>query len=822
MDGGALATAVLAHIGGMPARAAFDALLERGEHDVAERLFEVCAELRERDGAILARKLESARVGSAEVVRQRITRLSRRAEAAGVPFEQPDTAALVGRSRSRVAAAEDVLVSLERELDAQVDALAHELEQRITEQEQGQKQEQEQEQAVDEGFAAARVRALLAAGELVTARALLNREPIGVLIPEAVTPLPVWDRDWAPETLLEYHLDPVVRRPPEFAAWQAADDDAKALLAAFDRLSREPSREAAEGFANTLGRFLGASGKGAEGSRVGGGYYTYFDGLFSSEPFSGLRPTGRVDLYVADPEVTTVAAELAAQGPIVAVGPGLVVTGYTDRQTVGVLCLRDLLRLAVLRTDRRAGLLGILAGQWPVEAFIGNSPAALGRVLGDDADVAWRTLRWITRLSLHGGASMVQVMENCTGMEPELLWVMLRYAQAATVPATQDGLWVAETGGWRGDEALVHALRAELLARCGEQAAQAAWWASLTVCDTEDGCLTREDLADSAELCSTWTAAKAQVLAGAETLVARGLLELVRRDAEAVPTAPETADVSAGEEDSTCLRVPLSGVVRALIPMAERELTGLLEEMERAEGSDLMEGDTASAGDDCPPTFPGWTTWHRNRFAPVPSYLRYIEAETQGADADELAAVAVLADRELHQNSPDDLVAGSVSENADLGAVLAALAAECQEQYPTVRLDLRCPERLGVAVPEPVLRAVLYEVMDNAAEVVAGRGDGLMQVSVVLESPEVLVEVRDNGPGLPADVRARRIFQPEWTTRGSGRGWGLHRVKRFLRALETLTVETDADVLTSSHPALTGAALQLVLPEHEADPPSAT
>ncbi|GHC50314.1 hypothetical protein GCM10010309_06540 [Streptomyces violaceochromogenes] len=814
LDAGVLADAVLAHVGGLSPRATFDTLLDRGEHDAAEQLLKGCADLREHDGGLLERRLESARAGSAEVVRQRVTALTRRAEAAGVPVAELDTTELVERARSRLAEVEEVLSPLERDLGRQVEKHAAELEATVA------RQEREAaavgpaataDRPAGEGFATERVRSLLAAGELVSARALLNREPIGVPVPEAVTPLPVWDGNWTEENLLEYHLNRAARRPPEFHAWQAADDDAKHLLATFDNLSRQPSAEAAEDFANALGRFLGAPGEEAVARRIDGGWFTFFDGLFDSDLFAGLRPTGRVDLYVADPETTVLQPSLAADGPVVAVGPGLVVTGYTDRQSVAVLSLRDVLRLAVLRADRAAALLGVLARQWPVEVLIGNHPAALDKILGEDPDAAWRTLRWITRLSLGGDASAVQVMENCTSMDPGLLWVMLRHAQGMDLSASRDGLWTARSGGWRKDEALLHSLRAELLTRCGEPAAQAAWWAALAVCDDRDGDVSRGDVADCAEVCSTWTAARGRVMTGLHALQARGLL------VPAQDAAETGSGFAAGESGTTRFRVPLSGAVRALITTAEREVTALLEEMERAEKPHPGEVEAAGGAEDGATAMSAWTVWHRNRFAPVPSYIAYIEAEGRGAGTDELAAIAALADRELQEVSAEELIPRAAPVATDLSRVMAALAAEYQGEYGTIRLDLRCPTSLWVDVPEPVLRNVLYEVWDNAAEEVADRGDGIVQVVVTLDSPEVLVRVQDNGPGLPAEARARRIFQPEWTTRGSGRGRGLPRVRKFLRSLTTTTVEADVEVVSSSHPALTGAALQLVLPEGETD-----
>ncbi|MFD9407589.1 ATP-binding protein [Streptomyces sp. NPDC059989] len=818
LDGDLLAEAVLVHVGGVSPRAAFDALLEKGEHDAAEQLLADDTPADGHQAELLSRRLEEAREADAVSVRQRVSELARRANAAGVAFESPDMASLMERSRSRSAAAEAALSTLEGEIGERIEAFAGRLERIVAEQEQAVAggAARTDDHHAGEDVAASRVRALLRAGELVAAQALLNREPLGAPIPEALAPLPEWDREWTPETLLAYHLNPTMRRPPEFATWKAADEDAERLLAAFDRLNRETSPDAAEGFADALGRFLGGPGDGAVANRIEGGFFTFFDGLFDDEPLSGLRPTGRIDLYVADPGTTTPPAELAAHGPHVAVGPDLLTTGYSDRAAGAVLSLRDLLRLAVLKADRGARALGLLARQWPVEALVGDSPAALGRTLGTEPDGAWRTLRWITFLSLGGGTPTVQAMEHCTGMDPGLLRAMLRYAETVVDRSAHTDLWAAETGGWRKDPALLHALRSELLALCGDPAARAAWWAALALCDTEDGLVARADLGEWAEMSSGWAGAKTEVLQGTAMLVERGLLVPAQPGGDRGPALLAADAEPAVAEEGEALRVPLCGAVRALRPSAETELGALLEEMQRADALGGAADDTAAATAPVPAVPHAWTAWHRNRFAPVPSYAGRVDAEQRGADTEEPSALAV---EELLDHSPEDLVERATPQVADLGTVLAELTARCREQYPDLHVDLRCPPSVWVEVPEPVLRAVLYEVLDNAAEALAGRGTGLVQVSVSQESPEVLVEVQDNGPGLPAEARGRRVFQAGWTTRGPDRGWGLHRVRKLLRALPETAVEAQVEVFRSAHPALTGAALRLVLPELESPRP---
>jgi len=63
--------------------------------------------------------------------------------------------------------------------------------------------------------------------------------------------------------------------------------------------------------------------------------------------------------------------------------------------------------------------------------------------------------------------------------------------------------------------------------------------------------------------------------------------------------------------------------------------------------------------------------------------------------------------------------------------------------------------------------------MDNAVDAMHGRGELTLRTS--LKDQTVVVEIEDNGPGIPPDIQ-QRIFEPFFTTKppGSGTGLGLH------------------------------------------------
>jgi signal transduction histidine kinase len=70
------------------------------------------------------------------------------------------------------------------------------------------------------------------------------------------------------------------------------------------------------------------------------------------------------------------------------------------------------------------------------------------------------------------------------------------------------------------------------------------------------------------------------------------------------------------------------------------------------------------------------------------------------------------------------------------------------------------------------LNQVWTNLIDNAVQAMAGRPDARLTLRSALDGDMVRVEVCDNGPGIPAEIK-QRVFEPFFTTKPVGQGTGL-------------------------------------------------
>ena len=98
------------------------------------------------------------------------------------------------------------------------------------------------------------------------------------------------------------------------------------------------------------------------------------------------------------------------------------------------------------------------------------------------------------------------------------------------------------------------------------------------------------------------------------------------------------------------------------------------------------------------------------------------------------------------------------------------------------------PDRCGGAWVTKGTRVLVQGILDNAAD--AMKDGGKLGIRLARDNDYVLVEISDNGPGIPKEIQSK-IFEPFFTTKGVGEGTGLgldiaYRIIRKIKGLITV------------------------------------
>ncbi len=126
-----------------------------------------------------------------------------------------------------------------------------------------------------------------------------------------------------------------------------------------------------------------------------------------------------------------------------------------------------------------------------------------------------------------------------------------------------------------------------------------------------------------------------------------------------------------------------------------------------------------------------------------------------------------LASREEGLGGPVDL--RSLIEDIVLEAV--------QDGHAKIKLEEEGLDRLPtIHGVETEVRGMIHALATNAAE--ACGDNGLIQIRAHGQGDQVVIEVRDDGPGLAEEVR-RQLFSPHVTTKPRGAGMGLYLTHRI-------------------------------------------
>jgi signal transduction histidine kinase len=144
---------------------------------------------------------------------------------------------------------------------------------------------------------------------------------------------------------------------------------------------------------------------------------------------------------------------------------------------------------------------------------------------------------------------------------------------------------------------------------------------------------------------------------------------------------------------------------------------------------------------------------------------------------DETDKVTAQLNEFINYSRPRELRRSVLALNSVVGEVVRALNYDIEENHIQVGIQ---GDPLSIEADEQLLRQVLFNLLLNAIQAVGKEGE----IQILMQrngAAEAMLEVRDNGPGVPSDRRTE-IFKPYFTTQQKGTGLGLAIVQQIVRA----------------------------------------
>jgi signal transduction histidine kinase len=103
-------------------------------------------------------------------------------------------------------------------------------------------------------------------------------------------------------------------------------------------------------------------------------------------------------------------------------------------------------------------------------------------------------------------------------------------------------------------------------------------------------------------------------------------------------------------------------------------------------------------------------------------------------------------------------------------------------EQKNVDLDLQLPdERFHILGDKNHLIRVFNNLVINAIQAIPSDRRGRIHVSLYRKDKMAVVQIGDNGGGIPAEIQ-QRVFEPNFTTKTSGSGLGLAICKKIIEA----------------------------------------
>jgi signal transduction histidine kinase len=193
--------------------------------------------------------------------------------------------------------------------------------------------------------------------------------------------------------------------------------------------------------------------------------------------------------------------------------------------------------------------------------------------------------------------------------------------------------------------------------------------------------------------------------------------------------------------------------------------------------------------------------------AALPAAVRWLGALAQApvliqTASEATARISKLIDAVKQYSFMDQAPRGDVDVNEGIESTLTILGHKLKQGTVVVERDLD-PELPRIEAHGSELNQLWTNLLDNAIDAV--EGNGTIRVTSRRDVDRVVVEIADDGPGIPDEALAR-IFEPFFTTKEVGKGTGLG-----LDIAQRIVIKHRGELAVDSRPGETRFTVRLPL-----------
>ncbi|OEK01384.1 hypothetical protein BFP97_07570 [Roseivirga sp. 4D4] len=109
-----------------------------------------------------------------------------------------------------------------------------------------------------------------------------------------------------------------------------------------------------------------------------------------------------------------------------------------------------------------------------------------------------------------------------------------------------------------------------------------------------------------------------------------------------------------------------------------------------------------------------------------------------------------------------------------------AMLLKAEAEKDGVRLSVKAPEYLSIAMDRKLIEQVLINLITNARHALEGKANGEIRINAYSDQHQKIIEIKDNGIGIDA-AKMEEIFIPFYSTKQQGSGIGLSLSKQIMK-----------------------------------------